>query len=360
VTRSSGFSAGSLYDGRLALSFDRGMAISGAPSSPTSRMGSSGIDKDLIRLAHRLIVGYEAQSDTVDALATRCATEAALRSQLLLNFDTQRQMEMLRMMDFLYRGQEFAEREHDREMEAFLSLDDATEARVRTAILGPDDEYTKFHARRFFDQIRAIAAIRTKVFGDLESINVLDVGVMSVSRMYADSVDGLRLFTTDHPRRAAENTAFGSPDFYPVDLEVEELSVRYPELRGRFHAILFCEVLEHLKMSPEEALRDFARLLAPGGMIYLTTPNGMGYGKFLAYFEGNNPADGYSRRNRDGYLRNYMHVREHTAKEMAVGFASAGMRIRYRGIREYFDIDSIWTNAFVGARSQLTYIADVS
>src|ERR1019366_7324430 len=111
----------------------------------------------------------------------------------------------------------------------------------------------------------------------------------SVSAMYADGIEGLRLYTTDHPRRSGENANFGSRDFYPADLETEELSVRYPELIGKFHVIIFCEVLEHLKLSPNEILRDFKRLLAPGGMIYLTTPNGMASGVFLGYFEGRSP-----------------------------------------------------------------------
>jgi len=264
---------------------------------------------------------------------------------------------MLRFMEFLYRNQEEVENNYDKEMDSFLLLDPATEARIRAAIARQDDDYTKFHQSRFFDQVRALGAIRTKVFGHLDQINVLDVGVMSVSRMYADGIDGLRLHTTDHPRRAAENMDFGSLDFYPADLEIEELSVRYPELIGKFHVIVFCEVLEHLKLSPDEILRDFRKLLAPGGMIYLTTPNGMGYGTFLAYFESLSPVAGFSRVNKASHLENFIHVREYTAKEMATGFESAGMHIRYRAIKEYFNPDALWTTAFVGARSQLTYIA---
>jgi Methyltransferase domain len=312
----------------------------------------------LIGLAHQLIVGYEPRPDVIDELAEQADSLQKLRSLLWLHFDTRRQMEMLRVMEFLYLAQEASEIEFDREMDAFLRLDAVTEARIWAAIQNKDDSYTKFHQYRFFDQVRAVAAIRKKSFGHLESINVLDVGVMSVSSMYSEGIDGLRLFTTDHARRGNKNAEFGSPDFYPADLEMEELSVRYPELIGKFHVILFCEVLEHLKLAPQEILRDFKRLLAPGGMLYLTTPNGMGYGKFLAYFEGNNPADGFSRDNGDGHLLNFIHVREHTAREMIAGFAKAGMRIRYRAIREYFNMDSLWTTAFIGARTQLTYIAD--
>jgi hypothetical protein len=36
----------------------------------------------------------------------------------------------------------------------------------------------------------------------------------------------------------------------------------------------------------------------------------------------------------------------------------AGLRIRYRAIKEYFQPDTLWTTAFIGARSLLTYIAE--
>jgi SAM-dependent methyltransferase len=181
---------------------------------------------------------------------------------------------------------------------------------------------------------------------------------MSVSGMYADGIEGVRLHTTDHPRRGGENASFGSRDFYPADLETEELGVRYPELIGKFHVIIFCEVLEHLKVAPSEILRDFKRLLAPGGMIYLTTPNGMGYGVFLAYFEGRSPVTRYSRADSASHLENSVHVREHTMNELVSEFETAGLRIRYRAIKEYYHPDALWTTAFIGAGSLLCYIAE--
>jgi len=281
-----------------------------------------------------------------------------LRSRLLLHFDSRRQNEMLRVMDFLYRPREAEELRHEQAMDAFLNLGPLVESRIQATISKQTDEYTRFHHRRFFDQVRALGAIRTKIFGHLKEINVLDVGVMSVSRMYADGIDGLQLHTTDHPRRSSENGTFGSPNFYPADLETEELSIKYPELIGKFQIIFFCEVLEHLKLAPNEILRDFKRLLAPGGTIYLTTPNGMSAGVFLAYFEAKSPVVQYSRSNRAAHLDNFVHVREHTMRELVSEFENAGLRIRHRAIKEYFDPNSLWATAFIGARSLLTYIAE--
>jgi SAM-dependent methyltransferase len=316
------------------------------------------IAKDVVSLAHWLILGYHPTADLVDLLAARFDSLEQLRGHLMLHFDSRRHMEMLKVMEFLYHPNEERERRHEIEMDAFLELGPAVETGIRAAINAWTDDYTRFHRRRFFDQVRALGAIRSKTFGHLNEINVLDVGVMPVSRMYAHGIEGFRLHTTDHPRRANENSSFGTADFYPADLETEDLSVLYPELIGKFHAIIFCEVLEHLKLRPREVLSDFRRLLAPGGMMYLTTPNGMSYGTFLSYFESLSPVVRYSRAERSLHLENFIHVREYTMRELVAEFEAAGLRIAYRSIKEYFDPTNLWTTGFIGARSLLCYIAE--
>ena len=126
-------------------------------------------------------------------------------------------------------------------------------------------------------------------YDGVTTFNVLDIGVMPVSAMYGGVVDGVRLRTCDHPRQIERNAKHGSQDFYPVDLETEIIGNKFPDARQKFHAIMFCEVLEYLKMGAKEILGDLRQLLAPGGMSYLTTPNGMAYTTFLAYFEGRSP-----------------------------------------------------------------------
>jgi SAM-dependent methyltransferase len=54
-----------------------------------------------------------------------------------------------------------------------------------------------------------------------------------------------------------------------VDIEREPLP--FPE--GSFDLALFTEVLEHLRVNPLHALRQVARVLAPGGRLLLSTPN---------------------------------------------------------------------------------------
>ncbi len=318
------------------------------------------IDRDTVTLAYRLILGYDpASAEVAERIAAETGSITKLRSRLMLDFDSRRQAEMLRVMDFLYGSAEARERDFARQMDSFFAMGAEIDAEISAIIAKREDQYTKFHQLRFFDQLRAIRAIRAKRFGSLAEINVLDIGVMAVSGMYQEAVDGLRLDTCDHPRRnehAASQKVLS--EFYPIDLETEALHQKFPELVGKYHAILFCEVLEHLKISPTEILGDLKRLLVPGGMIYLTTPNGMGYGSFLAYFEGRSPVAKYSRTNRASHLENFIHVREYTMREMVEHVEAAGLKIRNRAFREFFKPDALWPNAYMAGKSLLTFVLE--
>ncbi|MBI4026882.1 MAG: class I SAM-dependent methyltransferase [Verrucomicrobia bacterium] len=45
----------------------------------------------------------------------------------------------------------------------------------------------------------------------------------------------------------------------------------FPE--SSFHAVIFSEVLEHLRLPPRKVFREMFRLLTPGGWLWVTTPN---------------------------------------------------------------------------------------
>lgn len=69
----------------------------------------------------------------------------------------------------------------------------------------------------------------------------------------------------------------------PGDTEIWERSLDYHEVNierhplpfddGSFEVALFCEVIEHLLTDPVAALSELGRVLRPGGLLVVTTPN---------------------------------------------------------------------------------------
>ena len=85
--------------------------------------------------------------------------------------------------------------------------------------------------------------------------------------------------------------------FYPSNKWLEKLNVkihnieksRLPYSDNRFDAIFFTEVLEHIAIKdPIEILREFNRVLKPGGMIVISTPNVCNISNIIALLNGKN------------------------------------------------------------------------
>lgn len=109
--------------------------------------------------------------------------------------------------------------------------------------------------------------------------------------------------------------------FEGFDGTVDECEFRYQSLNiefwpfpytgGQMDVIVFCEVLEHMTNDPMHALREISRVLKPGGLLVLTTPNAARIENMVAFIEGRNMYDQYS-----GYGPYGRHNREYTRDEL--------------------------------------------
>jgi SAM-dependent methyltransferase len=103
---------------------------------------------------------------------------------------------------------------------------------------------------------------------------------------------------------------------------VEEEEFPFPA--GSFDLVLFCEMLEHLLMDPLATLRQIHRVLRPGGVLVLTTPNVCRLDNVLSMVSGANIYDPYS-----GFGPYGRHNREYTRHELHRLLEFAGFDVGY-------------------------------
>ena len=90
---------------------------------------------------------------------------------------------------------------------------------------------------------------------------------------------------------------------------VEEDTFPYDD--DHFDVVLFCEMIEHMLMDPLHTLREIRRVLKPGGVLVLTTPNVARLNNVMAVLNGANLYDPYS-----GFGPYGRHNREYTRDEL--------------------------------------------
>ncbi len=124
-------------------------------------------------------------------------------------------------------------------------------------------------------------------------------------------------------RKMAEST---EGDFFEcaIDLFNCELD-RFPYPDGYFSTVLCCELLEHLERDPMFMMSEIGRVLRPGGVLLLTTPNTASLRSVAAILAGRHPGFYNLYPNPGaGIPADSRHQREYTPEEIAALFSAAG------------------------------------
>lgn len=150
-------------------------------------------------------------------------------------------------------------------------LQERLQAFWSAAAIPPDRwAYLVFQSRRYPS---ILAALRDG--GALESRKILDLGggvgglAVALRPLVQGTID-LADFTGPTRAHAAALTAAGLRQTHAVDLSGPQPLAGLP---ADYDLILFVEVLEHLLVNPILLFREIWAHLAPGGRVFLTTPN---------------------------------------------------------------------------------------
>jgi SAM-dependent methyltransferase len=188
-------------------------------------------------------------------------------------------------------------------------------------------EYGVTHRERFFELMNA-SLILTR---DCRNPRLLEFGPSEFSAMYARLIPGLELVLVDRPvppdyvgfTEARCRASLGCAGYAAVDLaSPSDMDGRLAAL-GTFDLIVLTEVIEHLPIHPVDLIARVLRLLAPGGRLYLTTPNFFAQAHLATLARGENPCAVYPAG--DENWDAHHHYREYEAVELAEFIrASAG------------------------------------
>src|SRR6185436_15057113 len=97
----------------------------------------------------------------------------------------------------------------------------------------------------------------------------------------------------------------------------------FPYDNDFFDVVLCCEIIEHLLSDPVHALSEIKRILGPGGVLVITTPNVARLENVLKVIAGKNFYDPYS-----GYGPYGRHNREYTTEDLFNLLSANGFNVR--------------------------------
>lgn len=130
-----------------------------------------------------------------------------------------------------------------------------------------------------------------------------------------------------------------------TNIETEEL----PFKTNTFDFIIFNEVFEHLRINPIFTLKEINRVLKPGGILLLTTPNLYAIHKIFMFNLGksfNNAYDEFNKLNIYGYMG---HIREYSTSEIRKFLQNTNFKIEnvvYRHDYSFFNYPG-FNNIFI-------------
>lgn len=106
-----------------------------------------------------------------------------------------------------------------------------------------------------------------------------------------------------------------------LGLKIEAIDVEIPELTavaklGQFECVVLCEVFEHLRLNIPRTISFIKDLLSKDGILYLTTPNGVGLAAWQRLLHGRTGPDPVSEWAKLSEIGHMGHVREYSYVEI--------------------------------------------
>jgi len=213
------------------------------------------------------------------------------------------------------------------EVRKVLTLDDIADHFWPLPLVGQHRSDMAFHGTRWAHLLSHVDSLVART-PDPSSARLLDIGVSLQTDLlkgnYPGRVDTLDIDTSEIEPAAGEQAHL----FDLNDLFYEE---RWLAI-GPYDVIVMCEVIEHLYTGADQVLRGLRSWMAPGGFLFIQTPNAVALHKRIEMMSGRNPYMDLTTTTR----ASPPHFREYTIDELAAAGRRAGLDVHDTDARNYF------------------------
>lgn len=176
-----------------------------------------------------------------------------------------------------------------------------------------DLDYYPQARRRFWDGIRRIDALNLPA-----GARVIDIGG-GITGVLMHELFGFDVTIADVNERARGDVEAMGLNFTLIDISRDN-----PPVATDLDLVVLQEVIEHIPQPPYVVLRRLAAMLAPGGYLFLTTPNGHRFRNLVYMAFGREILDIYRY---PGEGEGLGHQHEYTLKQMLWQAREAGFEI---------------------------------
>lgn len=193
---------------------------------------------------------------------------------------------------------------------SYQQFSEAYDAHVQGRTFVEDLDYYRACKQRFWESIRRIADL-----GLPKGAKVLDIGGGIIAVLAARLLDLEAKVGDVNDQARADVEALGL-GFTIIDLFSDDA----PQETG-FDLVILTEVIEHIPQPPYIVFGRIAKMLAPGGRLFLTTPNGHRFRNLVYMALGKEILDFY-RYPEPGQVLGHQH--EYTLKQLLLQAGHAG------------------------------------
>jgi SAM-dependent methyltransferase len=220
-------------------------------------------------------------------------------------------------------------------------------------------EYCRLHEHRFRELFGIVGQLCSK------RQRVLEVSTSPVSSELAETLD-LHYVSADHPSlypeyNGAENPVLKSKLHISVDMNYDDLCEKVSKIDDeKFDLVIYCEIIEHLMISPYDQIHKLKECLRPGGYLFISTPNFFSHERLKRMRERRHPLDLLPPG--ESFIDGAHHVREYTMSDLFEVVTKNGMDVFHYSWSKCWDmvpeIES-WVDRYPQDRTNLYVIAQL-